>query len=223
MEKPEYPMRINKYLALKQYATRRGADELIERNKVLINGKLAKLGDKVNETDVIVVKGAQRKQTYLYFAYHKPKDSSSHPRLAPGVRALITLGEHDRGLVIYTNDGRITDIATNPTSSPEKEYVVQTQTPIRSNFRDIMEHGVEFEGFVSGECRVEVINDNTFVIALHEQKKNQIRRMCSALRTEVSDLLRTRIANIVIGNLTPGQTRPIKGDELAEFQRILGF
>ena len=40
-------MRINKYLAHKGYATRRAADELVERNKVLINGKVARLGDKV--------------------------------------------------------------------------------------------------------------------------------------------------------------------------------
>jgi 23S rRNA pseudouridine2604 synthase len=223
MEKPEFPMRINKYLAIKQYATRRGADELIERGKVYINGRKAVLGDKVTETDLVEVNINKKKQNFLYFAYYKPKDSGEHPKLPPGVRELVTLGQHDRGLTIYTNDGRITEKVTSPETSPEKEYVVKTHTPLRANFQKIMESGVEFEGFVSGQCRVEVIDDHTFVIALHEQKKNQIRRMCTALRSEVTDLLRTRVANIVIGDLGVGKTRPIKGDELEAFLNAIGF
>ena len=39
-------MRINKYLAHAGHATRRGADELIASKKVLINGRIAVLGDK---------------------------------------------------------------------------------------------------------------------------------------------------------------------------------
>lgn len=223
MENSEFPMRINKYLAHKQYATRRGADELIERGKVFINGKRAVLGDKVNEHDAVEVHINQKKITYLYYAYHKPKDSNDHPKLAPGVREIVTLGQHDRGLTIYTNDGRITDMLTNPESSPEKEYVVKTETELRHNFQKIMENGVEFEGFVSGKCRIEVIDHTTFVIALREQKKNQIRRMCSALKIEVRDVLRTRIANIIIGNMPEGKTRPIKDDELSAFLQTLGF
>jgi 23S rRNA pseudouridine2604 synthase len=223
MEAPEYPMRINKYLAMKKLATRRGADELIAKKKVLINGRLAVLGDKVSETDAVEVKGTKHKQNFLYIAYHKPKDSNGHPTLPPGVRALITLGEHDAGLTIYTNDSRLTEILTNPETSPEKEYMVKTQTPLRSNFQEKMEHGVEFDEFVSGPCRVAIVDDYTFVIALREQKKNQVRRMCSALHTEVRDLLRTRVANIVIGKLPAGQTRPIKDEELTAFLATVGF
>ena len=64
-------MRINKFLALRGDATRRGADALIEDRKVTINGRLAKLGDAVNEKDVVTIKGLDKKE-YLYFAYYKP-------------------------------------------------------------------------------------------------------------------------------------------------------
>jgi RNA-binding protein YlmH len=50
-----YPMRINRYLALHKYSSRREADELITKGVVTINGKKAKLGDKVNEKDVVTV------------------------------------------------------------------------------------------------------------------------------------------------------------------------
>jgi 16S rRNA U516 pseudouridylate synthase RsuA-like enzyme len=51
VQKDTYPMRINKYLAHKGIATRTGVDDLITHQKVLINGVVAKLGDKVLETD----------------------------------------------------------------------------------------------------------------------------------------------------------------------------
>ena len=76
--KPEYPMRINKYLALKGYSTRRGADELIEAKKVLINGKLALLGSKVNEEDNVEVKGKTKHKPYIYLAFYKPKGVITH-------------------------------------------------------------------------------------------------------------------------------------------------
>jgi len=60
-KKIEYPIRINRYLALKGYFTRRGADELIAQKRVKINGQLAKLGDKVNAGDKVdVAQGVKR-------------------------------------------------------------------------------------------------------------------------------------------------------------------
>jgi 16S rRNA U516 pseudouridylate synthase RsuA-like enzyme len=50
---PTFPVRINKYLAWKQNIGRRQADELIKEGKIFINKRLAVLGDKVTETDVI--------------------------------------------------------------------------------------------------------------------------------------------------------------------------
>lgn len=228
-------MRINKYLALKQYATRRGADSLIEQSKVTINGRVAKLGDKITEQDVVVVKGAQRKPSYLYFAYNKPKsakksennyeddDKKSRPKFPNDVFPLVTLGRNDHGLEIYTNDGRVTDVATNPKTSPEKEYVVETFSKIRDSFQANMEKGLDIDGYLTQKCRVKVIDETTFAIALREGKKHQVRRMCEALHNDVSDILRTRIGNIAIGPLNEGSYRPIKDEELDEFLKIIGF
>ena len=57
-----YPMRINKYLAHKGVATRTGVDELIKSHKILINGRVAVLGDKVSETDKVEVRGVHTKK-----------------------------------------------------------------------------------------------------------------------------------------------------------------
>ena len=73
----KFPMRINQYLAHRGHATRRGADDLITKKKVFINGRVAVLGDKVQERDVVEVRGAIPKN-YVYFVYNKPKGVVTH-------------------------------------------------------------------------------------------------------------------------------------------------
>jgi len=208
-------MRINKYLALKKIATRRGADELVKQKKVFINGKLAVLGSKVGERDKVEVKGVEKKE-YKYFAYNKPVGvETSSPR-----EELFPLGRLDKashGLMILTNDGRITDQLLNPKYFHEKEYLVRTSNKLRSSFKQKMEKGVNIEGYQTAKCKVKILNDFAFRIILTEGKKHQIRRMCSALFQEVADLKRERIMNIKLGNLAPGALREIKGGELADF------
>src|SRR3989344_1959817 len=117
-----YSIRINKYLADKKISTRRGADELVKEKKVFINGKLAVLGSKVSEKDIVEVRGVKQKE-YLYFTYNKP----------------IGLDKNSHGLLILTNDGRVTDQFLNPKYFHEKEYLVKTKEKLRSSFKTKME------------------------------------------------------------------------------------
>ena len=222
-----YPMRINKYLADQKISTRRGADELIKQKKVFINGKLAVLGDQVTEKDKVEVRGAEEKK-YLYYAYNKPIGiETNSPR-----EDLFPLGRLDKashGLMILTNDGRITDQLLNPKYFHEKEYVVKTLNKLRSNFKQKMEAGVNIEGspavagYMTKPCKVQILNNFAFRVTLTEGKKHQIRRMCSNLFQEVADLKRERIMNIKLGKLGSNSLREIKGEELANFlPRLLG-
>lgn len=214
-----YPVRINKYLALKKISTRRGADELIKDKKVFINGTLAVLGSQINETDKVEVRDTKTKE-YKYYAYNKPigvETDSPQADLFP----LGRLDKNSHGLLILTNDGRITDQLLNPKYFHEKEYVVRTSNKLRSSFKEKMEKGVNIEGYkedyLTKKCKVKLIGHSTFKIILTEGKKHQIRRMCSALFQEVADLKRERIMNIKLGNLKEGTLREIKGEELADF------
>ena len=212
-------MRINKYLAVQKISTRRGADELIRNKKVYLNGKLAVLGDQVGEKDKVEMRGFEQKK-YSYFAYNKPRAVETGSPL-PALFPLGRLDKNSEGLLILSNDGRITDRLLNPEFFHEKEYLVKTKEKLRSSFKNKMEAGVNIEGYVTKPCKVKIINENTFLIILTEGKKHQIRRMCAALFTEVVDLKRERIMNIKLGNLAPKSTREIKGGELQTFLRSL--
>lgn len=214
-------MRINKYLASKKIATRRGADELVTNKKIFINGKLAKLGSQVFENDVVEVRGVKTEE-YLYFAYNKLVGAETDsPRL--DLFPIGRLDKNSHGLLILTNDGRITDSLLNPKYFHEKEYVIKTKEKLRSSFKKKMEAGVNIEGYMTKKCKVKIIDDFTFRIILTEGKKHQIRRMCSALFQEVTDLKRERIMNIKLGNLKPGGLRQIKGEELKTFIQSLNL
>jgi 23S rRNA pseudouridine2604 synthase len=212
-------MRINKYLADKKIATRRGADELIKEKKVFVNGKLAELGTQVSDTDKVEVKGAKAKE-YKYFAYNKPVGiETASPR--EGLFPMGRLDKNSHGLLILTNDGRITEQLLSPKYFHEKEYVVRTLNKLRSSFKNKMEAGVNIEGYQTKKCTVKVINENNFRVILTEGKKHQIRRMCSALFQEIADLKRERIMNIKLGKLPQNSMREIKGEELAIFLKSL--
>lgn len=215
-------MRINKYLAHHKYCTRREADTHITNGKVRINGRVAVLGDQVEEGDTVEVLFAKRE--YAYFAYNKPRGETT-PERDPETD-LFPIGRLDKdshGLILLTNDGRITDRLLNPDLEHEKEYVVEVQEKLRPDFVQKITSGVDIGDSITRPCTAEVLGESTFSIVLTEGKKHQIRRMCEALGYTVVDLARTRIMNIELGKLKSGATRKIEGTELQTFLTSVGL
>jgi pseudouridine synthase len=161
-----FPMRINKYLAMKGTSTRREADELIKKKFVILNGQIAQLGDKVEATDVVEVRRngrsgqAQNATKYVYYAFNKPPgielDVAARSLPLQNVFPVLSLDRGARGLVILTNDKRIIDRLTNVAhpraiSAPSlhvadnarmKEYLIRTHQPLKQNFKEKVEKGV---------------------------------------------------------------------------------
>ena len=236
VEKPLFPMRINKYLALKNYSTRRGADDIVTAGKVFINGRVAVLGDKVTETDSIDVKyRGKTAPTFVYLSYNKPVGLTTNDDVSEkGIVAslpkemqklkLFPVGRLDKessGLIILTNDGRVTDRLLNPKHEHEKTYEVTTAKPLRDNFKEKIEAGLNIEGYVTKPALAKQIAEKKFTITLTEGKTHQVRRMVSALYNEVRALKRVSIMNIRLGNLAPGTTRTLEGKELETFLKSL--
>jgi len=229
----EFPIRINKYLASQDVASRREADELIRGGMVKINGKLAKLGDKVNEGDKVTFSNQKK---CVYYALNKPTGIVTHSpqkgeegilekiHFPTKVFPLGRLDKDSRGLIILTNDGRMTDKLLNPDYEHEKKYVVQVNHPITKEFIKRMGEGVKLDdGYRTKKCVVKRESPDFFSIILTEGKKRQIRRMCSTLGYRVLDLNRIKIMNVQLGNLGEGQFRPIKKNELETLLRDLGL
>jgi 23S rRNA pseudouridine2604 synthase len=229
-----YPIRINRYLALNNYSTRTGGDDLIKRGLVFINGKKAVLGDKINENDKVTVTQKGSKKEYVYYAYNKDINVSTNPDINSKDILKVTkfpvrvfpvgrLDKDSHGLILMTNDGRVTDRLLSPQYVHEKEYVVKVEPNFSDKFIELMSNGVHFDKFKSKKCKVfrKENSKNTFHIILTEGKKRQIRRMCEALHHTVIDLKRIRIMNIELGKIQFGEFREIKGEELDVFLKSL--
>lgn len=232
--KPLWPMRLNKYLAHKNYATRRGADELISAGKVYLNGKKAGLGDKVNEEDIVALKDHEPKE-YAYYAYYKPagvlsmghedgvKSIDESAKFPEKVFPLGRLDKDSEGLLIMTNDGRMTDKLLNPAFNHEKEYEVTVDREISHEFLMKISQKVDIGIGKTKASKVRRTSNNTFEIILEEGKNRQIRRMCGVLGYGVKKLRRFRIMNILLGKLRPNQFRIIKDKELSTLKKDIGL
>jgi 23S rRNA pseudouridine2604 synthase len=233
----EYPMRINKYLAIQGTASRREADVLIEQGIVLINGKKAVMGQKVERTDTVTLEGSTKEKKYL--AYYKGRGIITHSPSAQevdiatrlkndyGITDVHPVGRLDKdseGLLILTSDGRITGPLLSPERGHEKEYEVMVDKPVTGFLLQQLEHGVNIEGYKTKDAKAlkHPKNKLMFSLTLTEGKKHQIRRMCAALGYQVQTLKRVRIANILLGELKPNQYRIIKDSELQSFLFELG-
>ncbi|MFA6354879.1 MAG: pseudouridine synthase [Candidatus Paceibacterota bacterium] len=226
--KTVYPVRINKFLAEHNYATRRGADELIKKGYVFINGRRAVLGDQVYREEDVTVSDKLPKKNYVYYAYNKAVGISTNPELNTKDILSVTkfpekvfpigrLDKDSRGLIIMTNDGRVTDRLLAPQYVHEKEYVVKVEPNFSDKFIELMGSGVHFDKFISKKCKVwrnTNKSKDTFNIILTEGKKRQIRRMCEALHHTVVNLKRIRVMNVELGKLNEGEYREIKGEDL---------
>ncbi len=240
----EFPMRINKYLSWKGYCTRSGADDLIKKHAVTLNGRLAVLGDQVQATDVVELRANRPQEAYVYYAYNKARGISTEPTTKgtsisqkinlTNVFPVGGLDTNSEGLVILTNDRRIVNRLLNPAHSHMKEYIVRTVNPLKPNFKEKMEAGVTLgqkdtrgagtHGAPSApiRCKINLMRENQFAIRVAETDA-RVRQMTSLFFAEVESIVRTEILNIRLGKLPPNSYRKIEGDELKEFLKGLGL
>lgn len=233
----KFPVRINKYIAERGITTRKGADEMIKAGLVVINGQKAKLGDIVQKNDTVVVK--QLEKSYLYYSYNKPVgivtstpqkgeiSIEKYAKLPKGVFPIGRLDKDSEGLILLTNDGRITDRLLNPKYDHEKEYEVSVDKSLSDRFIKSMSSGVviklEQGPYKTKPAKARRIDSNIFSIIIKEGKKRQIRRMCEALGYKVTKLKRIRILGIKLGNLKPNKFSKIDGRDVRKLLDLLGL
>lgn len=226
-------MRINKYLALKGMATRRTADDLIRKKAVTVNGHIAVLGERVNATDAIEVRGGAKPANYVYYAFNKPagmpvsadKKSGKDILQSIPLKGVFPVGSLDKsaaGLVILTNDRRIIDRLENPKYAHPKKYLVTTHENLRTNFKEKMDAGISIAGGPTVFPRVEIIDPATFTMSLAGSAYS-IGNMLALFQNQIATMTRTEILNIRLGKLAPNSHKPISGEELAIFLKTLGL
>ncbi|HTM97240.1 MAG TPA: 23S rRNA pseudouridine(2604) synthase RluF, partial [Pedobacter sp.] len=221
--------RLNKYISESGLCSRRAADRFIELGQVFINGRKAKIGDKVFFGDVVMVNGntiepAQAENTIL-LAYNKPVGITStteanvkgnivdHVNHSERVFPIGRLDKDSQGLIFLTNNGDLVNKILRAGNNHEKEYIVTVNKPITDQFIEGMGKGVPVLGIMTKKCKVIKESPFIFKITLIQGLNRQIRRMCEYFDYEVTKLERVRIMNISVKGLPVGDWRELTEEE----------
>ncbi len=236
-------VRLQKFLAENTEFSRRKAEELIEQGRVKVNGRVARLGDKVDPIrDNVQLRGktVRASSEKRYIMLHKPRgfvttmnDELERKCVAELVKdvpvKVLPVGRLDRnseGLLIMTNDGELANKLTHPSSHVNKTYRVTVNGKVNDEQVDKMACGIDIDndGRPTLPCDVFVIDrkpDRTVLnFIIHEGRNRQIRKMCEAVGLEVIRLKRTEIAGVKLGMLGLGKWRDLNEKELNRLTNI---
>lgn len=226
-EKIIFPIRINRYLALKGLSAHRGAaDSLIEAGLVLINGKEATLGDKVQETDrVVVLKNNLHAKKLIYTAFYKPKGLLIKDAIdIPGAFAADQLEKEFEGLVILTNDKRIAERIASPRFVHEKEYDIEIAEKIpAAKAEKNIGSGIIVNGQKISAKKVKILGTHKMNVVMVEGQTQQIAKILSSLQLTIRSLKRKRLMNVLLGDLKPGESRPLEDADRKAFLASFGL
>ncbi|MDR1467353.1 MAG: rRNA pseudouridine synthase [Oscillospiraceae bacterium] len=226
----EKKIRIQKILSEHSISSRRASETLIREGKVKVNGKIAKIGDKIDPVvDKLTVSGKILKKTEdkVYVSLYKPKgyittmrDDRGRKTVVDLVKRLKTrvypvgrLDKDSEGLLILTNDGDFANFMMLPSKRVSKDYVVTVSPRVFEHQIKKLENPSKLLGVKLLPAKVLVVknfnNGSVLNITLKEGKNRQIRKMCNALKLNVKKLKRVAIGGIKIGNLKPGEYKKI--------------
>lgn len=228
------PIRVQKAIANAGLMSRRVAEEAIAAGRVLVNGKRALLGDKVDvESDAVVVDGAPLPldpaiETHLLYKPVGVISTASDPHgrqtvvdLVASQARLYPVGRLDadsEGLILVSNDGELTNRVTHPRYRITKRYLALVDGIPSSSDMNRLTSGLELEdGKASATSArlLEAQSDRALVeIEMTEGRNREVRRMMSAIGHEVLRLVRTAIGPIQDRSLRPGESRPLTAQEI---------
>ena len=227
--------RINKFLSEAGVCSRREADRALEAGQIRIGDRVAVLGDRVRETDIVYFKGKPvcQEAERILIAFHKPTGIVCTTSKKEGVNIVDYIGYPKRiypvgrldkdstGLILLTNDGDIVNKMMRSGNRHEKEYVVTVNRDITDDFIMRMSNGVPILDTMTRRCKVWQTGTREFRIILTQGLNRQIRRMCETLGYRVKTLKRIRIMNINLGNLKEGSYRDVTDEEWRTLQRLI--
>lgn len=233
-------IRLQKVLAEAGLGSRRRCEKLIEDGRVMVNGKPARLGDRVDpKRDRITVDGIPVKPgtEKKYFLLNKPpgyitsvKDTRGRPTVMDLIREegrLFPVGRLDkdtRGLLLITNDGYLAHKLLHPSRGVEKTYLVQAEGYLTPQGLTRLRKGIRLEEGITAPAKVRMLarkgNRCLLEFTLHEGKKRQIRRMCAAVGLKVVDLVRTRFGPLDLRGVKEGSYRPLTPQEVRKLMEM---
>jgi 23S rRNA pseudouridine2605 synthase len=227
--------------------SRRQVEKWIVEGSIIINGVVAKLGDKITARDDVRLKGRPVKlEGKLHvntqvLIYHKPAGeivSKNDPQGRPSVfkrlprlknGRWIAVGRLDlntQGLLMFTNDGDLANKLMHPSQQIDREYAVRVMGTVTNEMVERLVNGVELE---DGKARFEDVQESGgeginrwFHVVVAEGRNRVVRRLWESQHCKVSRLIRVRYGSVFLPpGLPAGRHQLLDKKETESLKRLL--
>ena len=243
------PEKIQKVLANLGLASRRQIEQWISAGRISVDGKVAKLGDRVTNRAKISVDGRlvkiipSKSLVIQVILYHKPigevctrSDEKNRKNVFANLPVLqnarwIMVGRLDintSGLLLFTNNGELANRLMHPSSQIEREYAVRALGKVDKNILDRLLREVQLE---DGEAHFDKIKyiggqgaNQWYHVVLHEGRNREVRRLWESQGVTVSRLSRVRFGDIILPrSLRRGQWMELSRQAVEKLLRKVGL
>lgn len=236
--------RVQKLIANSGYCSRRKAEELILKKKVLVNGMVANLGDKASLSDEILVEGNPiGYESKEYFLFYKPRGVVCTTKDDKGRKTVLDyfddipkriypIGRLDydtTGVLLLTNDGDFANLLMHPSNKIDKFYVAKVKGIVTGDEIKKLKQGILLDGSKVYPTRVKLkkIDKKSLTsiveITIHEGKNHEVKRIFESIDHEVLKLKRESFAFIGLGNLKSGERRMLTTKEVRQLKNLARY
>jgi cytidylate kinase len=235
--------RLQKLLAAAGHGSRRAAEALIVAGRVTVDGRVATLGERADlATQRVALDGHPLvpPSEGVVWLLHKPADVvvSAADELGrrtvydllsnapPGMRYVGRLDRDTEGLLLFTTDGELAHRLTHPRFEVTKTYEATVEGEPAPAALELLRRGVRLDDGITAPATVDLLAGgprSRVRLVLREGRKREVRRMLAAVGHPVMRLVRVAFGTMALGELPPGQARPLTADEERGLRALVGL
>ncbi|MDD1358590.1 pseudouridine synthase [Metamycoplasma hyosynoviae] len=232
MEKEITRIRIQKYLSNKGVASRREVERLIEAKRIKINGRIAKLGDTVCESDQILLDSRKietKTPEKIYILLNKPRAVICTRNDPEGRRTIFDLVAENKylfsvgrldynttGVILLTNDGELTNYLSHPSNQIKREYIATVEKELSNeDLKLLNSNNFILDGKISKQV-VKKISPSVYQVELCEGRNHHVKNMFLAINNSVKNLHRKRFWIFSDADLKIGEQKKINSSVIAK-------
>jgi 23S rRNA pseudouridine2605 synthase len=234
-------MRLNRFLSVSGYISRRKGEDIIRAGRVRVNGKvivdpaygISPGVDRVTlDGDLLSASAARR-----YYLLNKPvgvivSAGDTHGRttvldlLGSEAERVFPVGRLDintSGVLLLTDDGDLAFRLTHPSYGVEKVYRAMVKGRVSDGDSRKVGAGLMLEDGLTAPAVMRILKsgaESSIVeLTLHEGRKREVRRMMEHLGFPVISLERISFGSLTAKGLAPGSYRPLTAEEVDMLKR----
>lgn len=241
--------KLQKVMARSGLGSRREMERWIEAGRVVVNGEVAALGERVSAQDQVEVDGQPAKMVFerdserRVLTYNKPLGEVS-TRHDPEGRATvydhlpplkngrwIAVGRLDintSGLLLFTTDGELANNLMHPSANVDREYAVRILGDVDDAMIARLKAGVLLEDGMARFSDVQYFDgegaNKWYHVVVMEGRNREVRRLWESQGVQVSRLKRVRYGPFFLSSeVKAGTWKELSQKEINKLSSMLGM